>query len=242
MGCIGGNQGIGLALAGGLASAGANIVVFDLAPPSAGFEELAGAFKIRTWYRQVDISSLPDVKAAFDALEGGFPEGIHICVACAGVIQIHDFLEWPEADFDKTMNINVKGLFYTCQNAARVMIEKGNKGSIIAIASSAAHLAIKTHNSSVYAASKGAVKAMIPELAKELGLHGIRVNSLSPGYTKTDLSKDYPHLIETWTNDTMLKTIGTPEDYKGIVIYLASDAARFATGQDFLIDGGKTRW
>lgn len=178
--------------------------------------------------------------------------GLDICIAAAGINQIKDFPEIEERDFDQVLNVNVKGVYFTCQRAVEAMIGPGSdrnartsgtvSKSIILIASTAAQVATRTHNSSVYALSKSAVRGMVPELAKELGPHGIRVNSISPGYTLTNMTAGYPDLVKQWQSDTMLGMIGVPEDYVGAAIYLASSASRYVTGQDFLIDGGTTKW
>ncbi|KAK5061385.1 hypothetical protein LTR84_007927 [Exophiala bonariae] len=250
----GGNQGIGLALAIGLARMGANIIVFDIAPPSAEFEQISGAWGVRTAYRKVDVSSVSELKAGFQDTVKPFcrDDGLDICIAAAGINQLKDFTDTEERDFDRLLSVNVKGVYFTCQLAVEAMIspesesKAGTGGraskSIIVIASTAAQVAVKTHNSSVYALSKSAVRGMVPELAKELGPRGIRINSISPGYTLTAMTAGYPDIVKQWENDTMLGVIGVPEDYIGAAIYLASGASRYVTGQDFLVDGGMTKW
>ncbi|KEF57398.1 uncharacterized protein A1O9_05315 [Exophiala aquamarina CBS 119918] len=250
----GGNQGIGLGLAAGLARLGANLIIFDISPPSAEFEQISKSYGVRTAYRKVDVSSVSALRKSFEDTVKPFcgDGGLDICIAAAGINQLKDFRKIEEGDFDQVVNVNVKGVYFTCQQAAEAMIgpesdckaRTGGKASksIILIASTAAQVATRTHNSSVYALSKSAVRGMVPELAKELGPHGIRVNSISPGYTLTNMTAGYPDLVKQWQNDTMLGTIGTPEDYVGAAVYLASSASRYVTGQDFLIDGGSTKW
>ncbi|OAL39089.1 hypothetical protein AYO20_01407 [Fonsecaea nubica] len=258
----GGNQGIGLALVTGLARAGANVVVFDISPPSTEFESIASSYGIRTAYRKVDVSCVASLKQAFEDTLHPFcgDGGLDICIAAAGINQVKDFLATEENDFDKLMKVNVKGVYFTCQLAAQTMIGSrpdrgettdmlsngcGNRSkskSIIVIASTTSYVAVRTHNSSAYAVTKSAVRGMVPEIAKELGSRGIRVNSISPGYTLTSMTEGYPEIIKQWQNDTMLGFIGVPEDYVGISLYLASNASRYVTGQDFLIDGGSTKW
>ncbi|KAJ9615906.1 hypothetical protein H2200_001983 [Cladophialophora chaetospira] len=250
----GGNQGIGLALASGLARLGANVIVFDISPQSAEFEQISKLCDVRTAYRKVDVSSVSALKASFEDTVKPFcgDGGLDVCIAAAGINLLKDFHETEEQDFDRVLNVNVKGVYFTCQQAVHTMTspeidrkvgpsEKANK-SIIVIASTAAYVATRTHNSSAYALSKSAVRGMVPELAKELGPLGIRVNSISPGYTLTNMTSGYPDIVKQWQNDTMLGVIGVPEDYVGAAVYLASSASNYVTGQDFLIDGGMTRW
>ncbi|KIW22232.1 hypothetical protein, variant [Cladophialophora immunda] len=258
----GGNQGIGLALATGLARAGADVAVFDISPPSPEFESISTSYGVRTAYRKVDVSSVATLKHAFEDTVQPFcgDGGLDICIAAAGINQVKDFLATEETDFDELLNVNVKGVYFTCQLAAQAMLGSdpdqgetkntlsngnGNENksrSIIVIASTASYVAVRTHNSSVYAMTKSAVRGMVPEIAKELGPRRIRINSVSPGYTLTKMTEGYPDLIKQWQTDTMLGFIGVPEDYVGVSLFLASNASRYVTGQDFLVDGGATKW
>ena len=230
------------------------MIVFDISPPSAEFERISESYGVRTAYRKVDVSSVSALKESFEDTVKPFctESNLDVCIAAAGINQIKDFLDVDERDFDKIVNVNVKGVYFTCQLAAQAMVgakfdrEVGTKDksskSIIVIGSSAAHVATRSHNSTVYGLSKSAVRGMVPEMAKEMGPHKIRVNSLSPGYTLTPMTAGFPDLVKQWQTDTMLGMIGVPEDYVGAALYLASSASRYVTGQDFLIDGGMTKW
>lgn len=229
-------------MATGLAKAGANVMVFDITPPSPEFQSISTLHNVRTAYQMVDVSQVPALRQSFEAVKLFYADGLDICIAAAGVNCLRDFLETEEEDFDRVMTINVKGVYYACQLSARAMIESGKSGSIIVISSTSAYTVARTHNSSVYTSSKSAVKGLVPELAKELGRYGIRINSISPGYTLTNMTKGYPEFVKQWEADTMLGYIGTPDDYQGAAIYLAGPASRYVTGQDFLIDGGTTKW
>lgn len=112
-----------------------------------------------------------------------------ICVACAGINKNLAFTDTDEATFDKLQSVNVKGAYFTAQMAAKAMIaNKTIKGSIIMVASIAATRAVRGQMSSAYCGTKGAVQAMCPPIAVELAQHGIRVNSISPGYVRTEMT------------------------------------------------------
>jgi sorbose reductase len=119
-------------------------------------------------------------------------------------------------------------------------------GSIIFIASIATHIASTAQRISTYAASKAAIRGLVKPLAMELAEYGIRVNSLSPGYMMTDmmrsLQQQQPTLVAQFEKETLFRRIGYPEELKGAVLFLASQASGWYTGQDLLVDGGATSW
>ncbi|OCB88223.1 NAD-binding protein [Sanghuangporus baumii] len=126
------------------------------------------------------------------------------------------------------------------------MVNFGEPGSIILIASMAASVAFAKEHWSAYGTSKSAVKQMGRYLACELGPNQIRVNTISPGYIYTNMTRlyldDYPHLIKEWGAQNPLGRIGRPDDLRGVVAWLASDASSFCTGSDILITGGHHAW
>ena len=114
---------------------------------------------------------------------------LDICVACAGTNKNISFTDTDEASFDKLNSVNVKGVFFTAQMAAKAMItNKTTKGSIIIVASIAAFRAVRGQMSSAYCGTKGAVKSLVPPVAVELAQYSIRVNSISPGYVRTEMT------------------------------------------------------
>lgn len=188
----GGARGCGLSFAQGLAEAGANVVVLDLIDPAPEFHEISTTYSVRTWYFKVDVSSVSSLEKAFSDLLQETNGALDICIACAGTNKNLAFTETDEASFDKLNSVNVKGAFFTAQMAAKAMIaNKTTKGSIIMVASIAAFRAVRGQMSSAYCGTKGAVLSMCPPMAVELAQYGIRVNSISPGYVRTEMTGTY---------------------------------------------------
>ncbi|PYH47024.1 uncharacterized protein BP01DRAFT_390169 [Aspergillus saccharolyticus JOP 1030-1] len=222
----GGARGCGLAFARGLAEAGANVAIFDMIPPDPAFEAIASECGVRTAYYKVDVSSEPSLDAGFAAFQTDFDNALDICVPCAGINRHQPFLDFTYADHAALLGVNVLGVYMTAQRAARQMIaNKTSKGSIVLVASMASHIAVRSQLCSAYCGSKGAVRAMCPAIAKELAEYGIRVNSISPGYVRTEMTAAFPHLVEEWKGDAMNGRIAEPEDIMGACVFLASDAS-----------------
>ncbi|OCL10653.1 short-chain dehydrogenase/reductase SDR [Glonium stellatum] len=239
----GGARGCGLAFAEGLAEAGADIAIFDIIPPTEGFFEIEKTYGVKTRHYVVDVSSVSSLEEGFKAFGEDFNGALDICVPCAGVNKNVGFLETPLEDFERLAGVNIRGVYYTAQLAAKAMIaNKTSHGSIILVASIASYMAIRSQQSSAYCATKGAVRAMCPAIAAELVKYGIRVNSISPGYVRTEMTAPFPHLLESWKDEIMNGRVAMPEDIRGGCVFLASDASNYMTGQDLCIDGGVTKW
>ncbi|KAJ5257239.1 hypothetical protein N7478_013343 [Penicillium angulare] len=208
----GGARGCGLAFARGLAEAGANVAIFDVILPDESFGLLEKEFGVKAAYYKVDVSSEESLQHGFEQLQKDFNNKLDICVPCAGINRHIPFLEFTYKDHQDLLSINVLGLYFTAQLAAKQMIFNGTKhGSIVLVASMASHIA------------------------------NIRVNSISPGYVRTEMTASFPHLIESWKADAMNGRIAEPEDIMGACVFLASDASSYMTGQDIIVDGGVTR-
>lgn len=239
----GGARGCGLAFAQGLAEAGADIAVFDVIEASPAFAEITREHGVRTEIYTVDVTSLASLRAGFEAFKADFGGRLDILVACAGVNKNVKMLDTTEEDFDRLFGVNCKGLYFTTQLAAQQMISSGTKvGSIILVASMASYIAIRSQSSTAYCGTKGAVKAMVAPMAAEMHEHGIRVNSISPGYVRTEMTAPFPHLLEIWKDEVMLNKVAEPNDIKGACVFLASDASSYCTGSDIVVDGGVTKW
>ncbi|GJE97088.1 sorbose reductase sou1 [Phanerochaete sordida] len=169
------------------------------------------------------------------------------CVAAAGVLKSHtDCLEYPAAQFRQVMDVNVNGVLFTAQAAGRQMARFGNGGSIILIASMSGSITNKDHAWVSYNSSKSAVLQMARSMACELGPKRIRVNTLSPGHIYTNMTAAYldtqPHLLAKWASLNPMGRIGRPDELRGVVTWLASDASTFCTGSDILVSGGHHAW
>ncbi|KAF2416537.1 3-oxoacyl-reductase [Tothia fuscella] len=239
----GGARGCGLAFAQGLAEAGADVAIFDVVDPVAAFFEIEELYGVKTKYYKVDVSSIESLKAGFKAFEADFGGKLDICVPCAGINKNLAFLDTSFEQHSQLLGVNVLGVYHTAQLAAQQMIKNGTKcGSIILVASIASWMAIRSQKSSAYCGSKGAVRAMCPAIAAELVPHDIRVNTISPGYVRTEMTAPFPHLLESWKDEIMNRRVAEPNDIKGACVFLASDASSYMTGQDVLVDGGVTKW
>jgi NAD(P)-dependent dehydrogenase (short-subunit alcohol dehydrogenase family) len=235
----GGGRGIGRVLALGLADAGCDISILDINVENANkvVDEIKNLGRKAVAF-QTDVTN----KAAVDAGFAGSAKhlgGLDICLNVAGVC-IHEPAEdTPEKDFDFVVDTNLKGVFFCCQAAAKLMMPQ-KKGSIINIASMSGTAVNVPQKQAHYNSSKAGVIQLTKSLAIEWAAYGIRVNSISPGYTRTELVGMAAHMFAQWESLTPLGRMATPEELVGATIYLASNASSFTTGSDLIVDGGYT--
>lgn len=166
---------------------------------------------------------------------------IDILVNNAGIIQFKPFLELTEEDWDKTLDINLKGYFLCAQACVKEMA-KQKSGIIINIASVAmGQVGIGFPNSAHYCASKGGIVGMTEALAVELAPYNIRVNAISPGMIETpmiDPIKKDPKTMEAMLAKVPMHRVGQPQEVSNLVLFLASDQSSYITGSNIIIDGG----
>ncbi|MCA2306427.1 SDR family oxidoreductase [Mycobacterium intracellulare] len=164
--------------------------------------------------------------------------GIDIAVCNAGIISVTPMLEMSPEEFQRIQDTNVTGVFLTAQAAARAMVRQGEGGTIITTASMSGHIINVPQQVGHYCASKAAVIHLTKAMAVEFASHNIRVNSVSPGYIRTELVEPLEEYHRVWEPKIPLGRIGRPEELTGLYLYLASEASSYMTGSDLVIDGG----
>jgi NAD(P)-dependent dehydrogenase (short-subunit alcohol dehydrogenase family) len=237
----GGGQGIGRAVALHFAGGGYAVSVAEAAADAG--EELVGLLRERNvpaLARTCDVADAAAVSAWIDdtVAELGCPD---VLVNNAGFMIRKPFLELPAEDFDRVIAVNLRGCFLCAQAAANAMVRHAKRGAIINIASTRAFMS--EPDTEGYAASKGGIVALTHAMAISLGAHGIRVNSISPGWIET---RDWqyseratvPRHSDRDRDQHPVGRVGRPEDVAEACLYLAT--AGFVTGQDLSIDGGMT--
>jgi NAD(P)-dependent dehydrogenase (short-subunit alcohol dehydrogenase family) len=234
-------RGLGNAIALALAHAGADVAL-GLRDPASGADlaDQIGGMGRRVLRLPMDVRDLDQVRAAVDATVGGLGR-LDILVNNAGLGPANPAEEVTEADFDLTVNVNVKGTFFASQAAGRVMIRQGF-GRIVNLGSQAGVVALPTE--SVYCLTKAAISHLTRCLAVEWGRYGITVNTVAPTFIHTpgtapDLA-DPAFRADVEERIAGLHRIGEPMDVAGAVVFLASPAASLITGIALLVDGGWT--
>ena len=224
-----------------LSGAGAKVVLCDIDVP--GCQEVADEIKNNGGESLVvkcDTSKKSDIDNVVAEAVKKFGK-IDILVNNAGIYPFEPFLQMPEQNFEKVININLKGYFLMAQACANEMA-KQKSGSIINIASVAMGQAGVGFPSLVhYCASKGAIVAMTEAMTLELAPYNIRVNAISPGAIETpmiDPLKADPKTMEGTLARIPMHRVGKPEEVSNLVLFLASDASSYMTGADVVIDGG----
>ncbi|MDX8467042.1 SDR family oxidoreductase [Mesorhizobium sp. VK23B] len=240
----GAGSGIGQSIAVGLAEAGADVACFGHSS-KGGLEETAG--KIEALGRKAlvltgTVTSESDLAAAIERIEKELG-ALTIAVNNAGVAGAEPAETLPMEKWQKIYDVNVSGVFLSCQAEARVMLPR-RKGSIINIASMSGSIVNRGLTQAHYNSSKAAVIHMSKSLAMEWADRGLRVNVVSPGYTLTPMNRrpEVAEQIKIFERDTPMGRMATPEEMVGPTVFLASRAASFVTGIDLIVDGGFVCW
>ncbi len=231
-------RGFGRAIVRRLARGGARVVAADINLPGA--EETVALTKKdggEATAVKVDVASAVSVDALLKEALARYGNRVDVLVNNAGIWKLVPTEETSEEEWDRIVNVNMKGTFLCCRAVIPVMRKQG-RGHIVNIASIAARNG-GTMAGIHYVASKGGVLAMTKKLAKELGQYGIVVNGLNPGTSGTEMTRDWPaSVMEGIAKNTPLGRLVEPEDIADVAAFLASDAARFVHGETVEVNGG----
>jgi len=238
----GGARGIGAVVAAEMALAGADIAIVDLLL-DVGSETAASIEKeygVKAKAYKCDVTSPDEVKSVIDNIATDFGK-LDVLFNNAGVVLHKPALEVTAKEWLDVIDVNLNGVFYMSVAFAKKLIELGRPGSIINNASMSGTIVNWPQKQASYNVSKSAAIHLTKSLAVEWVDHNIRVNSLSPGYTKTDLTVHVrKEWLDEWVEQTPMKRMATPEELAGAVIYLASDYSTFTNGCDIIVDGAFT--
>jgi NAD(P)-dependent dehydrogenase (short-subunit alcohol dehydrogenase family) len=227
---VGAAGGIGAAVCTSLHTQGARVHALDLRAPTGLPAEVACA--------EVDVTSEASVCAAVARLYAEDGTAVDL-VNCAGIVEDDVPAEaMPMSTYDAVMGVNLRGVFLTCREFGRALLERGG-GAIVNVASMSGNAVVNApQRQSAYNASKAGVSALTRSLAVEWGPRGVRVNAVSPGYVDTSLNALKRHMHQDWLERTVLRRFATLAEVSAAVEYLLSDEAAFCCGTDLLLDGG----
>ena len=231
------STGLGQGMSYGLAEAGADVVGIDYVDFPETQATIEGMGR-RFLGIKADLSSLEPIEGIMQKTLKAFGK-LDILVNNAGIIRRADAVEFTEKDWDDVMNVNIKTLFFLSQAAARQFIKQGTRGKIINVASMLSFQGgIRV---SSYTASKSGVMGVTRLMANEWAKQNININAIAPGYMATDNTA--PLRADPVRSKDILERIpagrwGTPDDLKGVVVFLASEASNYVTGYTIAVDGG----
>lgn len=231
----GGATGLGFAIAREMLDAGARVTIVGRRPEV--LQKAAVELGPQCGYRRFDVgdsAKIPELVAELEAVQP-----VDILVNNAGINNKKDYLDFTASEFDDIVAIQAKAPFMMTQGFAKPMKERG-RGSVILISSLSARLGM--HNIQAYTLCKAGMVALARSLSLDLSPHGIRVNSLNPGFVHTDMLRNTnlktPERLKEIENKTPLRGFTEAKDIGMAAAFLASDAARFITGVDLVVDGG----
>jgi len=238
----GAGRGLGKWIAKGLAIAGAEVAISGLhlenvQQTAKEIEKMHGnAYPVQVDLRQIDSirEMIQDVKSTFGRID---------CLVNNAGVNIHKpFLSFSPEDFDHIASVNFRAVYFTSQLVSKEMVSNDG-GKIVNISSAAGHLVRPGLSNAAYAGTKAAVIMLTKALAEELAPHNIYVNAVAPGYFETSMVKDRisdKKTLERILSFTPLKRLGNQLDIINPVLFFASDASNFITGQTLFVDGGRT--
>jgi NAD(P)-dependent dehydrogenase (short-subunit alcohol dehydrogenase family) len=239
----GGASGIGRRIALGLAEAGADVALLDL--PGSDLDGAAGEIEQlgrRALPLPVDVTKAEELADAVAEVESTLGP-LTLAVNSAGIANAAPAEEMSREQWQRVFDINVTGVFLSCQAEGRVMLSRG-RGSIVNISSMSGSIVNRGLLQAHYNSSKAAVSHLTRSLAMEWCERGLRVNAISPGYTATPMNTrpEVADQVKQFEQETPLGRMATVDELVGPAVFLLSDAASFVTGVDLLVDGGFTCW
>lgn len=239
----GGNSGIGLGMARGLAEAGADVCVWGTnEDKNRAAAEALTAIRPSSVAMRVDVSDTAAVEEGFAAVAERFGP-VTAVFANAGVSQSTiRFVDSDPEEWRRTFAVNLEGAFATVREGVKQMVQAGAGGSVVVTSSLSARLGMP--RGEAYSATKAGVIGLAQSVAVEFGRHGIRANVVMPGWIRTPMTEDLlgnERFDERNLVRVPLGRYGEPDDFAGIAVYLASDASRYHTGDVICIDGGYGR-
>jgi NAD(P)-dependent dehydrogenase (short-subunit alcohol dehydrogenase family) len=235
----GGASGIGYETVKALQDSGAQTAIVDINPERGQ----KAAKELDTAFFQADLTKSEQVKKVADQVQQKYGR-LDIAFNNAGIAYNVPSEDCSDEDWLRVININLNAVFFCCREFGKIMLQQG-KGSIINTASMSGIVSNTPQPQSAYNASKAGVIMLTKSLAGEWAKRGVRVNSISPGYIGTELTKMGMARTE-WYNDwlkfTPMGRVGEPREVSAAVVFLASDASSFFTGSNLVVDGGYTCW
>ena len=232
----GGGQGIGQVVALGLAKAGAEVAILNRSGADETVRAIGNA-GARAYFLPADVTREKEVEAALAQVLAR-SGSLDVVFNNAGICMHQTTLEATVAEFRQVIDVNLTGEFIVARAAGRIMIDRKIRGSIINMASMSGSIVNVPQWQCSYNASKAGVIHLTRSLAAEWAEHGIRVNSISPGYIATPMSVDTPReLKDAWMPLIPMHRMGTPEELVPAILYLASAASGYTSGSDVVVDG-----
>jgi NAD(P)-dependent dehydrogenase (short-subunit alcohol dehydrogenase family) len=233
----GGNRGLGFAFARALGEAGAKVAI--AARDEEKSAEAAGELGVLAV--ALDVTDQASVDAMVERVTDELGP-VDVLINNAGTCFHRPALEVPDEEWRAVWDVNVDGVWRCARAVGARMVER-RTGSIVNIGSISAMIVNRPQMQPAYNASKAAVHQLTKSLAAEWAPHGVRVNALAPGYTKTEMAPvDEPRFRRHWIEDAPMERYATPEELGPSLLYLASDASSFVTGSVLVVDGGYTLW
>jgi NAD(P)-dependent dehydrogenase (short-subunit alcohol dehydrogenase family) len=240
----GGARGLGFSIASALARQGVSIALLDLLPQVAeSAESITSDHGVASAGYVVDAVDAHAVEAAFDSAAAELGPA-SILVTAAGITIWGDSTDVEPDSWQKVLDVNLNGTFFAAQSFARRAADSGLDSSAIFVSSMSGFIVNQPQFQASYNASKAAVSQLAKSLAVEWATRNIRVNAIAPGYFLSDMTRAFtdenPDLAVQWRDSIPMGRMGEPADLDGLIIYLASTASSYMTGQSLIIDGGYT--